>query len=363
MLPVRPGNTHASILPARRRPDARNVQPQVMPRARPRAMPMSDATIPGTHANTSETADHDAYPLLLIDAGNSRVKWAFRESEAAPAVRGTLPTACLEAGDPSPEGVAASADRHNVDRETERSATLRVWHTLASPTSIWISNVAGASVAATLSDWLAAQWPDVPRHTIRAMTIQCGVTNHYVTPERLGSDRWAGMIGARTHYPNEALLIATLGTATTLDAINADGHFVGGLIAPGWSLMMRSLGEHTAQLPTLSPGDAGATQSHSTPDAMQHAMTSAAAGTSSEASADTFAQATPDAIVQGCKLAQVGLITQAWQQWQDALGTSVRCVLAGGAAADVGPALAIAYTRNDNLVLDGLARIATQQGA
>jgi len=150
-------------------------------------------------------------------------------------------------------------------------------------------------------------------------------------------------------------LIATLGTATTLDAMNADGHFVGGLIAPGWSLMMRALGEHTAQLPILSPGDALSTQSHATPDAT--------ASTSSELSPGTFAQATPDAIVQGCKLAQVGLITQALQQWQNTLGTPVRCVLAGGAAADIGPALAIPYTRNDNLVLDGLARIATQQDA
>ncbi len=49
----------------------------------------------------------------------------------------------------------------------------------------------------------------------------------------------------------EDLLIATFGTATTLEALRADGTFVGGLIAPGWSMMMRALGEHTAQLPML----------------------------------------------------------------------------------------------------------------
>lgn len=285
--------------------------------------------------------DLKRYPLLLIDAGNSRVKWAFRENHAAEYVRNTLPTASL---------------LHDANREAESAAiTLQTWQTLPSPQSIWISNVAGADIATALTEWLSKQWPNVPRHTIRAMATQCGVTNHYLTPERLGSDRWAGMIGARAAYPNEALLIATLGTATTLDAINDEGHFVGGLIAPGWSLMMRALGEHTAQLPNLSVGEALSMQGQATPNALP--------GASSSPSFSAFAQATPDAIVEGCKLAQVGLITQAWQQWRDTLETPVRCVLAGGAAADIGPALTMPHTRNDDLVLDGLAHIATQQRA
>jgi len=324
-------------------------------------MPMSDDTTPDALHDTGANVSRNAYPLLLIDAGNSRVKWAFKESHIAPGVRGTLPTACLQhdAG-PGPNRLAAATEQQQTDCEAERSATLRTWQALANPKSIWMSNVAGASVAATLSSWLSEQWPFVPTHTIRAMATQCGVTNHYLTPERLGSDRWAGMIGARTRYPNEALLIATLGTATTLDAMNADGHFVGGLIAPGWSLMMRALGEHTAQLPVLSTADAVSTGSERLPHIVQH-KTLPTTSTSSVGAPHAFAQVTSDAIVQGCKLAQVGLIAQAWQQWQNTLGTPVRCVLAGGAAADIGPALAMPFTRNDNLVLDGLARIALQQ--
>ena len=80
---------------------------------------------------------------------------------------------------------------------------------------------------------------------------QCGVTNCYTEPSALGSDRWCGLIGAHAAFPGENLLIATFGTATTLEALRADGTFTGGLIAPGWSLMMHSLGTHTAQLPTL----------------------------------------------------------------------------------------------------------------
>ncbi len=70
------------------------------------------------------------------------------------------------------------------------------------------------------------------------------------------------MIGAHAAFPGEHLLIATFGaTSHTLEAVDrADGRFVGGLtIAPGWTLMMRSLGEHTAQLPTLDANAARGT--------------------------------------------------------------------------------------------------------
>ena len=98
---------------------------------------------------------------------------------------------------------------------------------------------------------LDARWPRLPRTTIRAQRAQCGVTNCYTDTARARQRPLGGLIGAHAAFPGEHLLIATFGTATTLEALRADGCFIGGLIAPGWSLMMRSLGEHTAQLPTL----------------------------------------------------------------------------------------------------------------
>jgi type III pantothenate kinase len=174
---------------------------------------------------------------------------------------------------------------------------------------------------------------------VRARERQCGVINGYGTPERLGSDRWAGLIGAHAAFPGEPLLIATLGTATTLEALTADGRFVGGMIAPGWSLMMRSLGEHTAQLPTLAAesvrtlvGDALA----------QH----------------WFAADTRHAITAGSLLAQAGLVERAWRELCRAWNAPVRLVVGGGAAGDVASALDVPYTRHDTLVLSGLALIA-----
>ena len=156
-------------------------------------------------------------------------------------------------------------------------------------------------------------------------------------PSSLGSDRWCGMIGARAAYPGENLLIATFGTATTLEALLADGTFTGGLIAPGWSLMMHSLGTHTAQLPTLD---------------------AAAARSALGSTRSLFANDTRTALSAGCLLAQAGLIERAWQdlraQWQ----ADVRLVLGGGGANEVAGALNVPHTRHDSLVLAGLALIA-----
>jgi type III pantothenate kinase len=271
-------------------------------------------------------------PFLLIDAGNSRIKWALVQADGTQSHAG----ACGHEGADDPD-----------------------WFALPRPASAWISNVAGAAVEQRLAALLDAHWPGLPRTTIRASEQQCGVTNGYTTPDALGSDRWAGLIGARAAFPGEPLLIATFGTATTLEALRADGMFVGGLIAPGWSLMMRSLGEHTAQLPTL---DANAARNLLTPGASG----ADAAGTTGngQASSDAkprgpfFATDTPRSLSAGCALAQAGLIERMWGDLQDAWAVPVRLVVGGGAANEVTAALKVPHTRHDSLVLSGLALIA-----
>ncbi|MCY0389081.1 type III pantothenate kinase [Robbsia sp. Bb-Pol-6] len=301
-------------------------------------------------------------PLLLIDAGNSRVKWALRDA-AGGTTRG------------------GSFDR--LPGDTAEANLLAEWARLPRPGAIWISNVAGAASAARLAALLERQWPGVPRTTIAARPAQCGLVNDYVEPAKLGSDRWAGMIGAHALYPGEALLIATLGTATTIDAIDAHGHFVGGLIAPGWTLMMRSLGEHTAQLPSLNRDDARRLLDAPAvpPGVSANASTGASAGTSrvtdgaavmpraagtdAAGAVDTplFARTTATALLEGCRLAQVGLIESAWRAAHARSGGPVRCIVSGGAAPEVVQALTIPFTRHDHLVLAGLALIAADATA
>jgi type III pantothenate kinase len=260
-------------------------------------------------------------PFLLIDAGNSRVKWALAEADGTQTHSGAF--------------------AHSSDASDAPAAD---WSTLPTPIGAWISNVAGEAVARHIDALLDTRWPGLPRTTIRATATQCGVTNSYTTPSALGSDRWAGLIGAHAAFPGEPLLIATFGTATTLEALRADGTFTGGLIAPGWSLMMRSLGEHTAQLPTLDA------------HAARGLLGAAAAATS-------FAVDTSRSLSAGCMLAQAGLIERNWRDLQAAWQLPVRLVIGGGAADEVAGALQVPYTRHDTLVLSGLALIAADSHA
>lgn len=253
--------------------------------------------------------------FLLIDAGNSRIKWALVHADGTQMHAGAFGHGAASADEPA-------------------------WSGLPAPDSAWISNVAGEAAARRLDQLLDAHWPGLPRTTIRAVAQQCGVTNRYTTPSSLGSDRWAGLIGARAAFPGEPLLIATFGTATTLEALRADGTFVGGLIAPGWSLMMRSLGEHTAQLPTLDAASARDLLADGT------------------RRGPTFATDTPRSLSAGCALAQAGLIERMWNDLTEAWQVPVRLVIGGGAAGEVTAALKVPHTRHDSLVLSGLALIA-----
>jgi type III pantothenate kinase len=293
-------------------------------------------------------------PFLLIDAGNSRIKWALVQSHgiqthvgafAHGGVGGAASATSVPAASPSPGASATRADDPD-------------WSQLPRPASAWLSNVAGEAVAQRLAALLEAHWPGLLRTTIRASERQCGVTNGYTTPSALGSDRWAGMIGAHAAFPGEPLLIATFGTATTLEALRADGMFVGGLIAPGWSLMMRSLGEHTAQLPTL---DANAARGLLTPGAGTAQRDEPQL--SRERRGPFFATDTPRSLSAGCALAQAGLIERMWNDLQAAWGVPVRLVVSGGAADEVTAALKVPHTRHDSLVLSGLALIAAEAGA
>ncbi|RDU99964.1 type III pantothenate kinase [Trinickia dinghuensis] len=292
-------------------------------------------------------------PFLLIDAGNSRVKWALGDGRGAFLHRGAFAhgrdadSSADSSGDSADSsGRQAPARKDDGVPAAQAAGTMEIaeWAALPAPSGAWISNVAGEAARERLTRLLDAHWPGLPRAFVRARERQCGVVNGYGVPERLGSDRWAGLIGAHAAFPGEALLIATLGTATTLEALTADGRFVGGMIAPGWSLMMRSLGEHTAQLPTLAV------------DSVRTRVGDALAR-------HWFATDTRHAITAGSLLAQAGLIERAWRELCRAWDVPVRLVVGGGAAGDVAGALGVPHTCHDTLVLSGLALIAAEDAA
>ncbi len=237
--------------------------------------------------------------LLLVDAGNTRVKWAAARSGAA-------------AGD----WVASGAIAHS-----ELPTLAAQWQTLPL-TRILIANVAGDAVAAQITAALAGAGPAAgPLQWFRSTPACADVVNGYREPGQLGCDRFASLIGARHRYPGQSLLVVTAGTATTVDALDARGHFIGGMILPGLRTMAHSLALNTALLPAVDDARSGR----------------------------LFADNTQDAIVSGCVRAQVGAIAQAYAQLP-----SARCLLSGGAAPYIAPQLPFACERIDNLVLLGL---------
>jgi len=238
---------------------------------------------------------------LLIDAGNTRIKWALAAIDH-------------DVG----EGHAMGSVIH-ADLEKLKLA----WSTHKIERAL-ISNVAGDVVASPLRKILVEL--NVPESSLtwfRAQKQCAGVRNAYAQPTQLGSDRFASLIGARHRYVGQRLLVVTCGTATTIDALEADGTFIGGMILPGLATMATSLAVNTALLPSVDKADR----------------------------ARVFADNTHDAIISGCLSAQVGAIMYAYQQRTD---PHARCVLSGGAAQYLGPYLPIPFDAVDNLVLLGL---------
>jgi type III pantothenate kinase len=192
-----------------------------------------------------------------------------------------------------------------------------------------VSNVAGERTQERLQTLLETVFGSAIRpHWFASLPQLAGLRNAYRDPAQLGCDRFAAALGAQRLFPQQALIVATCGTATTIDAVSADGVFTGGMILPGLGLMATSLARSTAQLPHITDH--------------VHVNT-------------LFADNTDDAIISGCINAQVGAIERAFAlHSQQAPGTRICCIVAGGSAALIAPYLSIGHETVDNLVLIGL---------
>jgi type III pantothenate kinase len=79
------------------------------------------------------------------------------------------------------------------------------------------------------------------------------IRNRYRTKETLGYDRIAAAVEANARFPEQDILIIDMGTAITIDFVNAEGEFLGGNISPGLLMRFRSLHEFTSRLPQVEP--------------------------------------------------------------------------------------------------------------
>lgn len=237
---------------------------------------------------------------LLLDAGNTRLKWALSDA----------------AGRLGPVGSLAYTEL------AELPGWLAGRLAGAEPGRILGCNVAGDAVAAEL----AAVLPHAIDWLVPAAE-QAGVRNAYAEPARLGADRWAALIGAY-HRHRADLVLVSCGTAITVDCLDRDGRFHGGTIAPGLELMLESLRHGTANL-GRRPGCYA-----------------------------VYPDNTGDAIYSGCVNALAAQADAAAARFAADLGRPVRLLVSGGDAATVLPRLAHDAVIVDNLALIGLAYLA-----
>ena len=151
--------------------------------------------------------------ILLLDIGNTRLKWAQSDGRAIGA-GGIL----AHGGDPA----AALADLH-----------------LEHAQQIWICHVTGAEHEARLAQTIEQRLGTAPRFARSAAQLD-GLHNAYAEPQRLGVDRWLCMLALWTQQQG-AFCLAGAGTALTFDAVDANGQHLGGVIAPGLSSMQRAV--------------------------------------------------------------------------------------------------------------------------
>lgn len=162
--------------------------------------------------------------FLLLDGGNSRLKWAW-----------------VQQGKIVRTNHAPYRDLTALEHEWRQygSRVLRVVG----------SAVCGASKQALVAERL----PESEIEWLSSMKRALGIYNHYQNPKSHGADRWFNALGSRLFSRNSCVVVSC-GTAVTVDALTHDGHYLGGTIMPGFHLMRESLVLKTANLNQSSVG-------------------------------------------------------------------------------------------------------------
>jgi type III pantothenate kinase len=244
---------------------------------------------------------------LLVDIGNSRVKWAWLEATglrnpgAAPHA-GADPFDIVQSAAASGRGLSGIAIASVLERSLTESLVTRLSQALSVP-------VTTAATEATAR----------------------GVRNAYTDHRQMGPDRWLAMVAAFGAF-RTAVCVVNAGTAVTIDAVAADGSHLGGLIIPGLRLMRDSLVRRAAGIRAAA-------------DHQNDVATPA----------QIWGRDTESCIQLGARRAAVCLIEDCMKALRDREGESSVLVLTGGAAAVLQSVLATAVQVRPLLVLEGLA--------
>ena len=238
--------------------------------------------------------------MLLLDVGNTRLKWAHADAQGI-------------------------REENAVAHEGDPAAALSVL-ALDRPDTIWIASVAGAGLETGIRGACLARWHVEPQFA-RSKAQQLGLRNAYAKPERLGVDRWLAMLAAWCEA-STACVVADAGTALTIDVIDDRGEHLGGLIAAG----LRT-SEQAVLGSTRFPARERALPIH-----------------------DGLGQDTEACVRQGAMLSCLGALEHVAAQYPQA-----RCHLGGGDASTLLPFLSSRWQARPSMVFEGL--LATARAA
>ena len=251
--------------------------------------------------------------FLALDIGNTRLKWA-----------------AYDAARPGATLLAQGAEfLENIDRLADGP-----WDALAPPASMLGCVVAGEGVKRRVQEQMEqmAAW-DIAPNWVVASEVEAGLSNGYDFPTRLGADRWIAMIGAYHRMlaqgPARPMVVVMVGTAVTVEAIDASGRFLGGLILPGHGIMLRALESGTAGL---------------------HVPTG---------EVRQFPTNTSDALTSGGTYAIAGAVERMVQHVRQHCAAEPKCIMTGGAGWKMAPSMNVPFELVDSLIFDGLLEIAS----
>lgn len=252
--------------------------------------------------------------VLLIDIGNTRIKWArFDEGRL-----GRLHAAV-----------------HSGWRAEDYARRV-----IGSPRGlerIVVASVAGDSVNRSLTR--AAQRARAPiPELVKSRRRGGGITNGYLEPWRLGVDRFVASIGAYRLAKGRAAVVIGVGTAMTVDLIDADGRHRGGAIIPAPALMVDTLLRNTDGIRRRAQGGAGG-------------------------GGALFGRSTRAALLQGSRYAAAALVDRAVAEARALLGVAPLVILTGGGARSMEPLVRSHYVSIPDLVLQGLAVLCAESNA
>lgn len=244
---------------------------------------------------------------LLIDIGNTRIKWAT-----------------LHAGKLTAQSAAAHVGWGSA--ELAQSVLAAV----ARPEKVVVSNVGGQHIGEALAAAVRKAW-SIETRFVHSTAQVGGVRNAYADPAKLGVDRLMAMVGARSLI-KEPVCIASVGTAMTVDAVDGDGRHLGGVIVPGPDLMVSSLLRNTSEI--------------------------AARAAQGEVRHGVFADNTLGAVRQGAVSALAALVERSVEAMQAELRGAPTLLLTGGASGHVEGLIRLPVRTIPDLVLQGLAVVA-----